>query len=139
MKVWKPLLLRTAAAFALCAGIGAVASTHALAEEMRAINVQQGNAMKEQGAILLDVRETHEYEEVRVPGSVHVPLGQLPSRLQEIRQLGSRPVAVICRSGRRSAIAAEQLQQAGWTNVYNVEGGMLAWERAELPVERARK
>lgn len=109
------------------------------AAEVRSVDVQRGKALKDQGAILLDVREPHEYAQAHVPGSIPVPLGQLGSRLQEIRALGDRPVAVICQSGRRSAIAAETLDKAGFTGVHNIQGGMIAWEKAGLPLQRGGK
>jgi rhodanese-related sulfurtransferase len=139
MKNWKKSALQGLAAILLSTGIVPQVSTLALAGEVKTIDVRQGQAMKDQGAVLLDVREPYEYQEAHVPGSVLVPLGQLKSRLQEIRALGSKPVAIICRSGRRSSIAAELLAQAGWTNVYNVQGGMIAWENAALPVVRGGK
>lgn len=139
MKNWKKSALQGIAAILLSSGIVPHASTLALAADVKTIDVRQGQAMKEQGAVLLDVREPDEYREAHVPGSILVPLGQLKSRLQEIRALGSKPVAVICRSGRRSSVAAELLMQAGWTNVYNVQGGMIAWERAALPIVEGRK
>lgn len=139
MKNWKKTALQGITAILLSTGIVPQVSTLALAADVKTIDVRQGQAMKDQGAVLLDVREPYEYQEAHVPGSVHVPLGQLKTRLQEIRALGAKPVAVICRSGNRSSVAAELLMQAGLTNVYNVQGGMIAWEKAALPVVHGRK
>lgn len=80
---------------------------------------------------LIDVREDFEVAEGMVPGAKHIPLGTLPSRLGEIDR--SRPVIAICRSGNRSRQATEILKGAGF-QVDNMEGGMLAWSRAGLPV-----
>lgn len=139
MKNWKKSVLHGVAAIVISTVAGPLASTVALAASVQTIDVQQGKAMKEQGAVLLDVREPYEYDEAHVAGSVLIPLGQLQARLQEIRAMGSKPVAVICRSGRRSALALELLQQAGLKNVYNVQGGMIAWERAALPIVQRRR
>ncbi|MEB3329372.1 MAG: rhodanese-like domain-containing protein [Candidatus Sericytochromatia bacterium] len=79
---------------------------------------------------LLDVREPHEWAEGHVAGALHIPLGQLPTRWQELPT--GRPVAVICRSGARSARATAFLRGQG-LDAHNVEGGMLAWSG---PVER---
>ena len=98
------------------------------------VNVKQGAAMQKQGAMLLDVREQDEYAAVHAPGSTLIPLGQLPSRLAEIQQYKNKPVAVVCRSGRRSAQGIELLRKAGFTQAFNVDGGMNAWESAGLPV-----
>lgn len=75
---------------------------------------------------LIDVRETEEYATGHIPGAVLIPLGELQERLSELDT--SDDIAVICRTGRRSAEAAKILCQAGYTRVYNVSGGMVAWE-----------
>ncbi|MDP2762611.1 MAG: rhodanese-like domain-containing protein [Sideroxyarcus sp.] len=99
-----------------------------------AVDVKQGAAMQKQGALLLDVREQDEYAAVHAPGSTLIPLGQLSSRLGEIQQYKNKPVAVVCRSGGRSARGVEALRKAGFTQVVNIDGGMNAWESADLPV-----
>ncbi|MBA2345231.1 MAG: molybdenum cofactor biosynthesis protein MoeB, partial [Rubrobacter sp.] len=74
---------------------------------------------------VLDVREPHEYELVNI-GSKLIPLGELPERLIEVQNNGG-DVAVLCRSGSRSADAVRLMQNAGFSNTYNVKGGILAW------------
>lgn len=83
------------------------------------------------GAFLLDVREDDEWRAGRAPDAVHVPLQTLPGRLQEIPT--DRPVAVICRSGHRSAQATGWLRGQGYAAT-NVAGGMQAWAAAGLPM-----
>ena len=78
---------------------------------------------------LVDVREDAERERGFVPGSQHLPLGQLKRRLGELP--ADRPVAFICQSGRRSAMAATAARRAG-LDARNVAGGMTAWERHGL-------
>lgn len=87
-----------------------------------------------QNVFILDVREPWEYAQGHVPESALIPLGQLASRLAELPQ--DRPIYVICRSGNRSQQAAELLVASGFSEVYNVQGGMLAYERAGLPIAR---
>ena len=101
-----------------------------------AVDVKQAAALQSQGAFLLDVREPSEFAEVHAKDATLIPLGQLPSRLNEIAQYKDKPITVICRSGRRSAHAAEILRSAGFTQVANVEGGTNAWVGAGLPVVR---
>jgi len=113
---------------------GCMLSLAVLAANVRNIDVAQGKALQSQGALLLDVREKDEFAEVHAPGGVLVPLGQLKNRINEIRNYERKPVVVICRSGRRSAQAADMLNQLGFTSVHNVQGGMIAWEQARLPV-----
>lgn len=132
----KYLMHHLAVTFLLAAAVGIAP---AYAEEVRSIDVKQAHTMKNQGALLLDVREPNEYASGHAPGSVLIPVGQLEKRLQEIRQFQDKPVAVICRSGRRSAAAAEILQKAGFSDVKNVDGGMLAWEQTGLRVVQGMK
>lgn len=90
-----------------------------------------------QGARVLDVREDGEWQKGHIPGAVHIPLGQLGSRLEELETAKSAgtPVIVACRSGNRSAMAAVQLRKAGFEPVYNLEGGTTAWQQAGMPLE----
>lgn len=117
-------------------GAGAAWFNVACAEapQIHTVAVAQGRQMASQGALLIDVREPDEYAQGHAPGSVLIPLGQLASRLAEIQSSQDKPVALICHSGRRSARAAEMLRQAGFSKVYNIEGGMLAWSAAGQPV-----
>jgi rhodanese-related sulfurtransferase len=83
-----------------------------------------------QDAQLVDVREDQEVAQSHIPGSVHIPLGQLGERLGEIDR--DQPVIAICRSGNRSGVAARVLTSAGFA-CDNMAGGMLAWQNAGLP------
>lgn len=100
------------------------------------IDVTQAHTMNRQGALLLDVREPSEYTEVHAPNATLIPLGQLGTRLDEIASYKDKPIVVMCRSGRRSAKAVHLLQEAGYSHVSNIAGGILAWEKSELKVVR---
>ena len=115
----------------LCAAPAALADTLA-----PAVDAKQAATLQSQGVFLLDVREPSEFTEVHAKGATLIPLGQLQSRLNEIAQYKDKPVAVICRSGRRSAQGADILRKAGFIQVANVEGGTNAWVSAGLPVVR---
>jgi rhodanese-related sulfurtransferase len=80
--------------------------------------------------VLVDVRTHHEYEQVRVPGAVHIPLQEVGGRLSELRT--DHAVAFVCRSGHRSKVAARRAARQR-TDVLNVNGGMTAWLSAGLP------
>lgn len=82
---------------------------------------------------LIDVREDMEYEFCRLPGSRHVPLGEVPRRAEaDIRRHG--PVVLICHHGVRSAQALGYLQQRlGYDNLLNLRGGIDAWSREVDP------
>lgn len=83
-------------------------------------------------AVLLDVREDDEWAAGHAPGAVHIPLAQVPSRLDELPP--DDDVYVICRSGGRSAQAAAWLNRNGY-DATNVAGGMGAWLEAGRPME----
>src|SRR5438270_8633207 len=74
---------------------------------------------------LIDVREPFEYEIARIDGARLIPLGEIAERTDELER--DQPILVHCHSGQRSAQAVRLLQQRGFTNVYNVEGGIDAW------------
>jgi rhodanese-related sulfurtransferase len=84
--------------------------------------------------LLVDVREMNEFEEVRAPGAVLVPMSTFAARAGELPK--DRPLMVMCHLGGRSAAAAGFLLRSGWSDVVNVTGGMDAWERGGLPVRR---
>jgi rhodanese-related sulfurtransferase len=123
---------------ALLAGVllTAALSGNALAfgEPAKTVKVEQIIDLQKAGNLLLDVREVAEYTEAHVAGSTLIPLGQLAQRLQELGADKNKPVVLICRSGRRSAQAQTILEQAGFSAASNVEGGMIAWQKAGLPV-----
>jgi hydroxyacylglutathione hydrolase len=83
---------------------------------------------------VVDVRSGPEWDAGHLPGALHIPLGYLTDRLDEIPARGT--VALQCQTGSRSAIAASLLLARGRTDVANVDGGYAAWRAAGLPVER---
>lgn len=84
--------------------------------------------------VVLDVRHPAEWNEGRIPGALHIPLGELPKRLSELDP--SRTAAVYCKSGYRSSIACSLLQANGFEHLLDVLGGFDAWSTSNLPVER---
>jgi rhodanese-related sulfurtransferase len=83
------------------------------------------------GTVLLDVREQDEWDAGHAPQAVHIPLGDLPDRVGELDP--DARVLVVCHSGVRSARATAWLVQGGY-DASNVDGGMVDWARAGLPV-----
>ncbi len=75
--------------------------------------------------LLVDIRETYEYDIVRVPGAKLIPPGDLPSRMSELDS--AQEIALICKTGKRSVPALRLLQEAGFTKLLNVTGGIQAW------------
>src|SRR5215210_5329566 len=85
------------------------------------------------GAQLVDVREPYEREAGRIPGdSAHIELERLPAEADSIDR--ERPVVFYCRSGNRSALAAQAFAAAGY-DAHNLDGGLKAWVADGLPIE----
>jgi rhodanese-related sulfurtransferase len=89
-----------------------------------------------ENAVLLDVREAKEYEGGRLPNAIHIPLSQLGSRAQELAKMAARPVVAYCATGRRSRIAAAALTRVGFKQLYSLHGGVEAWKKDSLPLEK---
>lgn len=77
--------------------------------------------------VIIDVREPWEYDEFNI-GAINIPLGNLPQSLEDLAEHQSEEIIVHCRSGKRSGVAKELMQQAGFTQVRNLLGGMLEWQ-----------
>jgi rhodanese-related sulfurtransferase len=95
---------------------------------------QVANLLEQGGIQLIDVREPPEWEAGRIAGSRHLPLGDLAAEAATIDR--DVPVVFYCRSGTRSAMAAQALTGAGW-EAHNMAGGLLDWAAAGLPLEPA--
>lgn len=94
------------------------------------------NLINRQNAVVLDVREQGEYDSGHVINSRLIPVGQLRERVGELEKYRQRPIVVLCRSGNRSASAAAFLKKEGFTKVHNLAGGIIAWQKANLPLEK---
>jgi rhodanese-related sulfurtransferase len=87
-------------------------------------------------AVVLDVRETSEYAAGHVLNSKLIPLGKLKERMGELEKYKDQPIVVVCRSGNRSGTACFLLGKQGFVQAYNLAGGMQAWQKNNLPLEK---
>ena len=87
-------------------------------------------------ALILDVREQGEYDSGHILNSKLISLGKLAGRIGELEKYRERPIVVVCRSGQRSASACAFLGKQGFTQAYNLNGGVMAWQKASLPLEK---
>lgn len=132
------LVLGAALALAACGGAETAApvveevdlSTLAASIDVDTANALQGNP----NVFMLDVREPDEYAAGHIPGITLIPMGEVADRLSEIPT--DQEVIVTCRSGNRSGQVVDFLREQGFTNVHNMEGGIVAWEAAGYPVEQ---
>lgn len=94
------------------------------------------NLLNHEDAVIVDVRENKEYQDGHILNAIHIPQGALPTRLTELEKYRSRPIILACRSGHRSGQACALLKKQGFENVYNLNGGVMAWQNAHLPLTR---
>lgn len=101
------------------------------------VNVAQTvQLLNRENAVVVDVCEPKEFSAGHVPNAINLPLGSLKDRLREIEKHKNRPIIVSCRSGNRSLKGAVLLRKHGFPTVYNLAGGLQAWERDNLPLEK---
>jgi rhodanese-related sulfurtransferase len=92
--------------------------------------------------LIVDIRETHEYDTMHIPDSLHVPRGILENACEwdfeetepELVKARDKPVLLVCRSGNRTTLAAYTLQQMGYENVISLKTGLRGWSDYELPM-----
>lgn len=104
--------------------------------DIPAVSPQQAAQMQaQQKAVIVDVRENDEWNSGHIAGAIHIPLNEVQNHLTELAKYQNSPLIMQCRSGARSAKAANILKIAGFQNVYNLEGGLNAWQKADLKIQ----
>jgi rhodanese-related sulfurtransferase len=97
------------------------------------VSVQQGKEMIDNGEVfILDVRTQEEYNEGHIMGSILIPVDEFDSRLKELSR--DKKILVYCRTGHRSLTASEKLGNSGFTQLYNMKGGITEWKNAGYDV-----
>lgn len=102
-------------------------------------NISVGEAtlmINRQDALVVDVRETAEWSAGHIPDARHLPLSQFAKHLVEIEKFKDKPLILVCASGNRSSSACNALKKSGFSQVFNLAGGMRAWIDAGLPVTK---
>ena len=89
-----------------------------------------------QDALVLDVRNAEEFRQGHILNARNIPMSQLDTRHSDIARYKEKPVIVACESGSRSGAAAAVLRKQGFAQVFNLSGGIAAWQQAGLPVEK---
>jgi rhodanese-related sulfurtransferase len=92
--------------------------------------------MNQGTTLVLDIRDGKEFASGHVPRARHIPLDELSKRVEEIGKYKDKPVIVTCKSGSRAGAASRFLKKEGFNAVYQLKGGLAAWEQASLPVEK---
>jgi rhodanese-related sulfurtransferase len=100
------------------------------------IEINEAAEFVEQGAVVLDVRETDEYSKAHVPGAVNVPLLYLPEHLDRLPEDRDTPILSICNRGNLSLAGVLYLHSLGYHNARSVNEGTIGWAKRGLPVEQ---
>ncbi len=94
--------------------------------------------MNREDALVVDVSPINDYEKGHIVGSKHVAMSQFDPESKLLAKVKEMPVAVVCRAGMQSGVAAKRLVKAGFKRVHMLEGGIAAWQQAELPLARGK-
>lgn len=98
--------------------------------------LQATQFLNHENAILVDVREDKEFAEGHIVDALHIPLGKLNDESKTLNKHRKKSIIAYCRTGHRSAAACARLRKQGFDSVYNLRGGVTAWQRDNLPLTR---
>jgi rhodanese-related sulfurtransferase len=104
---------------------------------IKAVNSAEAlQLINHKNALVLDVREESEFKSGHILNAKWIPLGRLADRIGELERYRDQSIVVVCRSGQRSASACATLGKQGFTQAYNLSGGVIAWQKSNLPLEK---
>ena len=98
--------------------------------------VEATRMLNHDNAVMIDMREDKEYREGHIVNAIHLPASKQDNYTGKLEKYRQQPLIVYCRSGQRSTAVCGKLRKQGFEAVYNLKGGVLAWQKAELPLER---
>ncbi|MBA8882914.1 rhodanese-like domain-containing protein [Dokdonella fugitiva] len=91
-----------------------------------------------ENALVVDVSALAEFEKGHIPGAKHVAMSALDPAHKDLAKAREQPIALVCRNGQTSAQAAQRLKKAGFQKVFWLEGGVAAWNEAQMPLVKGR-
>ena len=94
------------------------------------------NLMNSEDVVVLDVREPSETAGGKIAKAIQIPMSALPKRVGELEKHKGKTVIVYCKTGARASAACKELSRQGFEKVYSLNGGMLAWQDAHLPISK---
>ena len=92
--------------------------------------------MNKEDVVVLDVREPSETVIGKIAGAIQIPVGALAKRIDELQKHKDKTMLVYCKTGARAGAACKDLSKNGFEKVYNLNGGLLAWQDAHLPISK---
>lgn len=101
--------------------------------------LQATEMINRRDAVIVDVRPAADFANGHILNAINVPMNGFRNQIQTLQKHKTKPVIINCRSGSQSSIACGQLRKAGFPEVYNLRGGLMAWEAASLPLTRKKR
>ncbi len=98
--------------------------------------VEATRMLNHDNAVMIDMREDKEYREGHIVNAIHLPASKQDNYTGKLEKYRDRPLIVYCRSGQRSIAVCSKLRKQGFESVCNLKGGVVAWQKAELPLDR---
>jgi len=95
--------------------------------------------INQQNAVVVDVRPSADFSKGHIINAINIPMNGFNGQIDKLRKHQEQPILVSCRSGAQSSMACRLLRKAGFGQVYNLQGGLMAWQNANFPVSRKRK
>ncbi len=105
-------------------------------QSFASLSSMQAVRLMNQGALVLDLRGRESYDAGHIGDARNVPAADLPNQLESLKKWREKSVITYCDSGRDGAIAARTLQKQGFTKVFNLDGGLNAWLKDNLPLAK---
>ncbi|MCB1829066.1 MAG: rhodanese-like domain-containing protein [Chromatiaceae bacterium] len=94
--------------------------------------------INQEDAVVVDVRPMADFSNGHIINSINIPMNGLKNQINRLEKYRNKPIIVACRSGAQSSGACKQLHKEGFEQVFNLKGGILAWQDANLPVSRKK-
>ena len=121
---------------AVASGTMLLATTYLQGKGSRVTAAEATLLINREDAQVLDVRDSGEFARGHLHDAVNIPAGKIGERAEEVDKLRGKPLIVCCETGVRSAKVVAELQKKGFEKVFNLDGGVGAWERANLPLTK---
>jgi len=120
----------------LLIGIDTMRRGGAGANQVSAVQLPQ--LINQENAVVVDVCQPEEFRKGHIPAAINIPVDQIKEQLGQLEKFRKkdRPIVLSCRSGQRASRAATVLRKNEFKRVYTLSGGLAAWEKENLPLER---
>ncbi len=101
--------------------------------------VEATDLINHREAVVVDVRSTADFAKGHIINSINIPMNGFKNQTATLQKHKDKPILISCRSGSQSSAACQQLRKEGFGEVFNLRGGILAWQSANLPLTRKKR